>query len=70
MRKDELVDYAMKLEKDFRTSGIMCRADCGGTAIGKRYARTDEMGIPFAVTIDFDTLSENTVTVREIDSMK
>ena len=48
----------------------MCRSDCGSTAIGKRYARTDEMGIPFAITIDYDTLKDNTVTLREINSMK
>lgn len=48
----------------------MCRSDCGSSAIGKRYSRTDEMGIPFAVTIDFETLENNTVTLREIISMK
>lgn len=48
----------------------MCWSDCGSTAIGKRYARTDEMGIPFAITIDYDTLKDNTVTLREINSMK
>lgn len=44
----------------------MCRTDCGSSAIGKRYARTDEMGIPFAITVDFDTLEKDTVTLREI----
>lgn len=34
----------------------MCRTDCGSSAIGKRYARTDEMGIPLAVTIDYETI--------------
>lgn len=48
----------------------MCRSDCGSSAIGKRYSRTDEMGIPFAITIDFDTLEDNTVTLREIIAMK
>ncbi len=48
----------------------MCRTDCGGSAIGKRYARTDEMGIPFAVTVDFTTLKDDSVTLRDIDSMK
>lgn len=70
MRKDELVEVTMKLEKEFRTSGIMCRSDCGSSAIGKRYARTDEMGIPYAITIDYDTLSNQTVTVRDLDTMK
>lgn len=33
-----------------------------------RYARTDELGIPFCLTIDFDTLNDNSVTLRERDS--
>ena len=47
----------------------MCRSDCGSTAIGKWYSWTDEMGIPFAVTIDYDTLKDNSITLREINSM-
>ncbi|MDD4872041.1 MAG: glycine--tRNA ligase [Kiritimatiellae bacterium] len=39
-------------------------------AIGRRYRRQDEIGTPFCVTIDFDTLTNNTVTIRERDSMK
>ena len=38
-------------------------------SIGKRYRRQDEIGTPFCVTVDFDTLEDNTVTVRERDSM-
>jgi glycyl-tRNA synthetase len=38
-------------------------------AIGRRYRRQDEIGTPFCVTIDFDTLDDNAVTVRERDSM-
>ena len=39
-------------------------------SIGKRYRRQDEIGTPFCVTVDFDTLEKGTVTVRERDSMK
>jgi glycyl-tRNA synthetase len=39
-------------------------------AIGRRYRRQDELGTPFCVTIDFDTLDDHAVTVRERDSMK
>jgi glycyl-tRNA synthetase len=45
-------------------------------AIGRRYRRQDEVGTPFGVTVDFDTIGENepsnqgTVTIRERDSMK
>jgi glycyl-tRNA synthetase len=44
--------------------------DDGGQAIGKRYARTDEIGIPFAITIDYDTLKDETVTLRELNTLK
>lgn len=36
-----------------RTAGISCRVDDSGASIGKRYARNDELGTPFGVTIDF-----------------
>ncbi|OIV37659.1 glycine--tRNA ligase [Mangrovactinospora gilvigrisea] len=39
-------------------------------AIGRRYRRQDEIGTPFAVTVDFDTLDDDAVTVRERDTMK
>lgn len=39
-------------------------------SIGKRYARADEIGVPFAVTIDYDTLKDDSVTVRNRDTTK
>lgn len=48
---------------------FMCTYDEAGS-IGKRYRRQDEIGTPFCVTIDFDTIENQTVTVRERDSMK
>jgi glycyl-tRNA synthetase len=39
-------------------------------SIGKRYRRQDEIGTPYCVTIDFDTLEKGTVTVRDRDSME
>jgi glycyl-tRNA synthetase len=39
-------------------------------AIGRRYRRQDEIGTPFCLTVDFDTLTDDAVTVRERDSMK
>lgn len=38
--------------------------------MGKIYARADEIGIPFAVTVDYTTLEDNTVTIRDRDSAK
>jgi glycyl-tRNA synthetase len=50
--------------------GLSSKVDDSGQSVGKRYARTDECGIPYAFTIDFDTLEQNTITMRELDSMK
>ena len=47
---------------------FMCTYDEAGS-IGKRYRRQDEIGTPYCVTIDFDTLQDNTVTVRDRDTM-
>jgi glycyl-tRNA synthetase len=51
-------------------AGVSSKIDDSGQTIGKRYARTDECGIPFAITVDFDTLTDNTVTLRDLDTMK
>ncbi len=48
---------------------FMCDYDEAGS-IGKRYRRQDEIGTPFCVTIDFQTLDDNTVTVRDRDTMQ
>lgn len=48
---------------------FMCEFDDNGN-IGKRYRRQDEIGTPFCVTIDFDTLEDDTVTIRDRDTME
>ena len=48
---------------------FMCEYDETGS-IGKRYRREDEIGTPYCVTVDFDTLEDNTVTIRDIDTME
>ncbi|MCD6270768.1 glycine--tRNA ligase, partial [bacterium] len=48
---------------------FMCQYDEVGS-IGRRYRRQDEIGTPFCVTIDFDTLKQNDVTVRDRDTME
>ena len=48
-------------------SGFRVEYDASGT-IGRRYARADEIGIPLAITVDFETLEDNQVTVRNRDS--
>ena len=53
-----------KLSKEF-----MCDYDEAGS-IGKRYRREDEIGTPYCVTVDFDTLEDDTVTIRDRDTME
>ena len=48
---------------------FMCDYDEAGS-IGKRYRREDEIGTPYCVTIDFDTLEDNKVTIRDRDTME
>jgi glycyl-tRNA synthetase len=48
---------------------FMCTTDATGS-IGKRYRRQDEIGTPYCVTIDFDTANDQSVTIRDRDSMK
>ena len=48
---------------------FVCEYDTSGK-IGKRYRRQDAIGTPFCVTVDFDTLEDDTVTIRDRDTME
>ena len=61
---EKALDLYKSLSKKF-----MCTYDEAGS-IGKRYRRYDEIGVPYCVTIDFDTLEDNTVTIRDRDTME
>ncbi len=67
-RNGDLTPRARSLAADLRTAWNVDFDDAG--AIGRRYRRHDEIGTPFCVTVDFDTLDDNAVTVRERDSMQ
>ena len=69
VKKDGLFEKAKALFEELNGCGLDMLFDEKGS-IGKRYARVDEIGVPFAVTIDYDTLKDNTVTLRERDSMQ
>jgi glycyl-tRNA synthetase len=68
VRKDGMPERAEKIHAELRKRWQVFYDDAA--AIGKRYRRQDEIGTPFCVTIDGDTLRDNTVTVRERDSME
>jgi glycyl-tRNA synthetase len=66
VNKDGMPEVAEKLYLDLRKN-FTCEYDAK-QAIGRRYARMDEIGTPFCVTVDGDTLKDQTVTVRERDT--
>lgn len=66
--KPELVAKAREIFDSLKTE-FKCEFDDNGN-VGKRYRRQDEIGTPFCLTIDFDTLEDNAVTVRDRDTMK
>lgn len=53
-----------------KKKGVVSRVDIGSASIGKRYARSDELGTPMGVTVDFQSLKDGTVTLRERDGMR
>jgi glycyl-tRNA synthetase len=69
MGKDGLPEEAKELCKALADEGFIVEYDEAGS-IGRRYARADEVGIPLGITVDYDTLKEGTVTVRDRDSWK
>lgn len=68
MKKPELREFTDRLYVDLKKE-FRCTTDDAGS-IGKRYRRQDEIGTPFGVTVDFDTLTNNTVTLRHRDTME
>ncbi len=68
MKKDPLGPKAQEVFEELQAHFLSEYDESG--AIGKRYRRQDELGTPFCVTIDFDTLENNTVTLRDRDSMQ
>ncbi|CDU85082.1 glycine--tRNA ligase, putative [Plasmodium yoelii] len=65
----EFYPYIKQIQTILSENNISCKLDNSSVSIGKKYARIDEIGIPFAVTIDFQTLKDKTITLRDRDSM-
>jgi glycyl-tRNA synthetase len=66
--KENLVEKAREVYNELKKY-FTCDFDDNGN-IGKRYRRQDEIGTPYCITVDFDTLEKNEVTVRDRDTMK
>jgi len=67
MKKPDLMEVSDKIYKNLKTHMRATTDDAG--SIGKRYRRQDEIGTPFGVTIDYETLSNQHVTIRDRDTM-
>ena len=65
----KLIDIAKDIDRNLRDADIETYYDDGGT-IGRRYARMDEIGTPFCITVDHDTLKDESVTIRDRDTTK
>mmetsp|Transcript_11613 Transcript_11613/g.8483 ORF Transcript_11613/g.8483 Transcript_11613/m.8483 type:complete len:220 (+) Transcript_11613:81-740(+) len=63
---DVVVD---ELHETMQLANLTVRVDSSSGSVGRRYARSDELGVPFGVTVDFQTLVDQTVTLRDRDSM-
>ena len=70
LKKNEprLVELGRAIKKDLQVAGLRSVYDDTG-AIGKLYRRQDEIGTPFCITVDFQSLDDRTVTVRDRDTM-
>jgi len=67
-KKDELADMSRKLVNDLRKNFVTVYDET--QSIGKRYRRQDEIGTPYCITVDFDSLIDGKITVRDRDTMK
>lgn len=67
VKKPELQELARKLESDLRGDWHVQYDESG--SVGKRYRRFDEVGTPYCLTIDFDGLEDQTITIRDRDDM-
>ncbi len=69
LTRKELADPAKEIVAKLREKTLLVNYDDSGT-IGRRYRRNDEIGTPYSVTVDYDTLEDGTVTIRDRDSMR
>lgn len=58
-----------QLRDSLMAANVANRVDSSSGTVGRRYSRSDELGIPYGVTVDFQTLLDNTVTLRDRDTM-
>uniref|UniRef100_A0A3Q3DSX1 Glycine--tRNA ligase n=1 Tax=Hippocampus comes TaxID=109280 RepID=A0A3Q3DSX1_HIPCM len=71
-QNQEFVPFVKELAEAMTRNGVSHKVDDSAGSIGRRYARTDEVGVAFGITVDFDTVNKtpHTATLRDRDSMR
>ncbi|KAM9332265.1 glycine--tRNA ligase-like [Pholidichthys leucotaenia] len=71
-QNQEFMPFVKELSEAMTKNGVSHKVDNSSGSIGRRYARTDEIGVAFGITIDFDTVNKtpHTATLRDRDSMR
>jgi glycyl-tRNA synthetase len=69
LTRKELATPAKEIVAKLKENALLVNYDDSGT-IGRRYRRNDEIGTPYSITVDYDTLEDGTVTIRDRDSMR
>ena len=65
---DAFRPFLQKLTYKLRRMGVSNKIDDSSASIGKRYSRNDELGTPLGITVDFQTVKDNTITLRDRDT--
>jgi len=69
VNRNGLEEKAIRIHRELLAQGLRVEYDDAGS-IGRRYARADEAGIPLGITVDYDTLKDDTVTLRDRDTWR
>jgi glycyl-tRNA synthetase len=69
VKKDGMPEFGLKIYRELKSAGIPAYYD-QQAAIGKRYRRQDEIGTPWCITVDGDSLKDQTVTIRDRDTLE
>ncbi|HSG73221.1 MAG TPA: His/Gly/Thr/Pro-type tRNA ligase C-terminal domain-containing protein, partial [Planctomycetaceae bacterium] len=69
VKKDGQPEKAQEIYGALKAAGLSCQFDQQG-AIGRRYRRQDEIGTPYCITVDHETISDGTVTIRDRDTLE
>lgn len=69
VNKEEILEIGINIEDSLRENGFITTFETSGS-IGRKYARSDEVGIPYAITVDYDSLEDKKVTIRNRDDFQ